>query len=88
MKAFATLTEKELADGKKFLTGEKISIADFKAFAMMATFTHNKMEHPVHQETYELSKKVLLEHEKTKAWIDTMASELEEYLAARPGCPM
>ena len=79
-----------MADGRKYLCGDRITIADFKIFASVMSVgkNHSAERNEKHLAFYALVGDALKNYAKVDAWCTIMEGELAEYLAARPGAKM
>merc|ERR1711990_355302 len=74
--------EKQLSDGRKFLAGDKITIADFTIFAKIKSLTKNTSPKEVLNQNclgvYEVMEKSFDDEKYAKchAWVATMEAEL------------
>ena len=72
--------------GKKFLCGDKISIADFSLASIFFSFVYNDALNcgPIF---YERARAIVSSNSKMTTWVLTMQTELADYLKNRPVCP-
>ena len=86
--------EAQLADGRKYLAGDKITIADFAIFAKIKSIGKNHSPEAVLNqnclEVYAVMAKIMDDpaYPKVAAWIANMEAELADYLSARPPAPL
>ena len=81
--------EKRLAGhGKRFLAGDKLSIADFKCFGHWIGYTDLNPATPIQAETLGKVAQCVAKYPNVSKWVETMKQELANYLPKRVPTPM
>ena len=76
--------EKRLAEhGKRYLAGDKLSIADFKCFAHFISFGDSNKATILAPETLEKINACTAKYPNVSRWIANMKGELGDYIANR-----
>ncbi len=77
-----TFLGKQLKHGKKFLTGDKITIVDFGAATFIFSFMYND-NLPAGSTWSDAAKAVANSNAEFAAYVETLRTELADYLATR-----
>ena len=81
--AVCAIYEKRLAEhGKRFLTGDKLTIADFKAFQHWITASDCNKGTKVPQNILDQVNAEVAKHPNVQRWVNNMKQELATYLAS------
>ena len=87
LKTFVGKMDKQLAGhGKKFLCGDKLTIADFMVAGTIFSSAGNEIS-AIPAEWRAKTKEVMGENKAFHAWFDVMKAEMAEHLANRPPAP-